>query len=58
MALGVAVAQGSFEDAAGLLGDRLAPGRVYRLLTDEGRRLFGDDYFTDCPRSTKATSTR
>ena len=47
MALGVAVAQGSFEDAAGLLGDRLAPGRGYRLLTDEGRRLFGDDYFTD-----------
>lgn len=47
MALGVAVLQASFEDAAGFLGDRLSPGSVYRLLADEGHRLFGDDYFAD-----------
>jgi Transposase DDE domain/Transposase domain (DUF772) len=47
MALGVAALQASFEDAAGFLGDRLAPGSVYRLLADEGHRLFPDDYFAD-----------
>lgn len=47
MALGVAVAQASFEDAARLLGEALEPGSVYRLLADEGHRLFPDSYFGD-----------
>jgi hypothetical protein len=47
MAVGRAEAQLRFDDAAGLLGDRLAPGSVYHLLADEGQRLFPDDYFAD-----------
>ena len=47
MAIGVAVKQGQFEDAALVLGDWLAAGSVYRLLADEGHRLFPDDYFAD-----------
>jgi len=47
MAIGAAVKQGQFEDAAMVLGDRLAVGSVYRLLADEGHRLFPDDYFAD-----------
>ena len=47
MAIGAAVKQGQFEDAAMVLGDRLAVGSVYRLLADEGHRLFPDDYFVD-----------
>src|SRR5258705_3385396 len=47
MAVGRAEAQLRFDDAAGLLGDRLAPGSVYHLLAGEGRRLFPDDYFAD-----------
>jgi hypothetical protein len=30
-----------------MLGDRLEPGSLYRLLADEGHRLFVDDYFAD-----------
>jgi hypothetical protein len=47
MAVGRAEAQLRFDDAAGLLGDRLAPGSVYHLLASEGQRLFPDDYFAD-----------
>jgi DDE family transposase/transposase-like protein DUF772 len=47
MALGVARVQASFEDAAGLLGEALPAGSVYRLLADEGHRLFPDGYFVD-----------
>jgi hypothetical protein len=47
MAVGRAQAQLRFDDAAGLLGDRLAPGSVYHLLAGEGQRLFPDDYFAD-----------
>ena len=47
MAIGAAVKQGQFEDAALVLGDRLAVGSIYRLLADEGHRLFPDDYFAD-----------
>lgn len=47
MAKGMAPTQVEFEDAARLLGDRLAAGSVYRLLADEGHRMFGDEYFAD-----------
>jgi hypothetical protein len=47
MALGSSDKQRRFDDPAALLGDRLAPGSVYRFLSDEGERLFGDDYFAD-----------
>jgi len=47
MAIGAAVKQGQFEDAALVLGDRLKVGSIYRLLADEGHRLFPDDYFAD-----------
>ncbi len=47
MAVGRAEAQIRFDDAAGLLGDRLAEGSVYHLLAGEGQRLFPDDYFAD-----------
>lgn len=47
MAIGAAVRQGHFEDAALVLGDRLKLGSLYRLLADEGHRLFPDDYFAD-----------
>ena len=47
MAIGAAVKQGQFEDAAVVLGDRLRVGSLYRLLADEGHRLFPDDYFAD-----------
>jgi hypothetical protein len=47
MAVGRAEAQIRFDDAAVLLGDRLAPGSVYHLLAGEGQRLFPDDYFAD-----------
>ncbi len=47
MAIGAAVKQGQFEDAALVLGDRLRAGSLYRLLADEGHRLFPDDYFAD-----------
>jgi hypothetical protein len=47
MAVGRAQSQIRFDDAAGLLGDRLPVGSVYHLLVREGQRLFGDDYFAD-----------
>ena len=47
MAVGRAEAQIRFDDAAGLLGDRLAEGSVYHLLASQGQRLFPDDYFAD-----------
>jgi Transposase DDE domain/Transposase domain (DUF772) len=47
MAVGRAAAQHRFNDAAGLLGDRLPEGSVYHLLAGEGQRLFPDDYFAD-----------
>lgn len=47
MAVGKAEAQLRFDDAAGLLGDRLPEGSVYHLLAGEGQRLFPDDYFAD-----------
>jgi hypothetical protein len=47
MALGAAVRQERFESPREILGDRLREGSIYRLLADEGDRLFGDDYFTD-----------
>jgi hypothetical protein len=50
MALGAAVVQERFESPRVLLGDRLREGSIYRLLADEGDRLFGDDYFADLYR--------
>ncbi len=47
MALGAAALQERFESPREILGDRLREGSVYRLLADEGDRLFGDDYFAD-----------
>ena len=47
MALGLAPAQDRFESPRELLGDRLRPGSIYRLLADEGARIFPDDYFAD-----------
>jgi len=47
VALGRGDRQVSFEDAALLLGDRLAVGSVYRVLAEHGGALFGDDYFAD-----------
>jgi hypothetical protein len=47
MALGTSDKQRRFDDPAALLGDRLVPGSLYRFLSDEGDRLFGDDYFAD-----------
>lgn len=47
MGIGRSGKQGRFDDAAVVLGDRLEPGSLYRLLADEGHRLFGDDYFAD-----------
>jgi Transposase domain (DUF772). len=47
MAVGRAQRQVRFDDAAVLLGERLAEGSVYHLLAGEGDRLFGDDYFAD-----------
>jgi IS5 family transposase len=47
MALGVAQAQPRFENPRAILGDRLREGSIYRLLADEGHRLFPDDYFAD-----------
>ena len=47
MGIGRSGKQGRFDDAAVVLGDRLEPGSLYRLLADEGHRLFGDGYFAD-----------
>jgi hypothetical protein len=47
MALGATVLQERFESPREILGDRLREGSIYRLLADEGDRLFDDDYFAD-----------
>ena len=47
MALGLAQPQARFESPRELLGDRLRQGSIYRLLADEGARIFPDDYFAD-----------
>lgn len=51
MALGVAKVQQRFENPKEVLGDRLREGSIYRLLADEGHRLFHDDYFADLHKS-------
>ena len=51
MALGTAVVRQRFENPRDLLGDRLKG--VYRLLADEGHRLFPDDYFADCYKDSR-----
>jgi Transposase DDE domain/Transposase domain (DUF772) len=47
MALGMAQVQSRFENPREILGDRLREGSIYKLLADEGDRLFPDDYFAD-----------
>lgn len=47
MAIGQAVMQARFEDPGQVLGDRLAEGSIYRLLAEEGYRIFPDNYFAD-----------
>ncbi len=47
MAVGLAQAQDRFESPRELLGERLRQGSIYRLLADEGARIFPDDYFAD-----------
>jgi len=47
MALGVAQVQERFENPREILGDRLRQGSLYKLLADEGDRLFPNDYFAD-----------
>lgn len=47
MALGTTSLQPRFENPREILGDRLREGSIYRLLADEGDRLFPDDYFAD-----------
>ncbi len=51
MALGVAEVRQRFENPRELLGDRLKG--IYRLLADEGHRLFPDDYFADCYKDSR-----
>jgi IS5 family transposase len=51
MALGMAQVQQRFDNAREILGERLRDGSIYRLLADEGQRLFGDDYFADLHKS-------
>ncbi|MDQ1399563.1 MAG: hypothetical protein QOK20_1495 [Acidimicrobiaceae bacterium] len=36
-----------FENPVAVLGDRLRAGSLYKLLADEGHRLFPDSYFAD-----------
>ena len=47
MALGSSNHQQRFENPRDLLGDRLVPGSLYRLLADHGHTMFPDDYFAD-----------
>jgi IS5 family transposase len=47
MALGTAQVQQRFDNPREILGDRLREGSIYRLLADEGQRLFPDEYFAD-----------
>ena len=46
MALGTTSLQPRFENPREILDDRLREGSIYRLLADEGDRLFPDDYFS------------
>lgn len=45
--------QGHLDDAALVLGERLAAGTLCRLLADEGHVLFADDYFADLFKATR-----
>jgi hypothetical protein len=47
VAIGLADRQTRFDDAALLLGEELRAGSVYRLLAEQGDRLFADEYFAD-----------
>ncbi|HET8641580.1 MAG TPA: IS1182 family transposase [Pseudonocardiaceae bacterium] len=47
MAVGRADRQLRFDDAAALLGERLAEGTIYQLLAGQGDRLFPDEYLAD-----------
>lgn len=47
MGIGRSDSQGRFDEASVVLGARLVSGSVYRLLADEGHRLFPDGYFAD-----------
>ncbi|MGH3733177.1 MAG: IS1182 family transposase [Acidimicrobiales bacterium] len=47
MALGTSPLLQRFESPREILGDRLREGSIYRLLADEGHRLFPNDYFAD-----------
>ncbi len=47
MALGRAQVGLGFDDPRVLLGDRLREGSLYRLLADQGHRIFPDGYFAD-----------
>ena len=47
MAFGTTSLQPRFENPREILGDRLREGSIYRLLADEGDRLFPNDYFAD-----------
>ncbi len=51
MALGSAPVGQRFENPRELLGERLRG--VHRLLADHGHRLFPDDYFADCYKSSR-----
>jgi hypothetical protein len=53
VAVGRSELQARFDDAVVLLGDQLPVGSVYRLLADEGHRLFADDYFADLFRASR-----
>jgi Transposase DDE domain/Transposase domain (DUF772) len=58
MALGVVVEQRQFLGPRDVLGDRLRVGSIYRLLADEGDRLFPTGYFADLhKRSAKGRPT-
>lgn len=47
MTLGRAQVGLGFDDPRVLLGDRLREGSLYRLLADQGHRIFPDGYFAD-----------
>jgi Transposase DDE domain/Transposase domain (DUF772) len=47
MTLGRAQVGRGFDDPRVLLGDRLREGSLYRLLADQGHRIFPDGYFAD-----------
>jgi IS5 family transposase len=58
MALGAVVEQRQFLGPRDVLGERLREGSIYRLLADEGDRLFPVDYFADLyTRSSKGRPT-